>query len=141
MKNDLATAIITAIVGVVASYFLVGLLFGEIEDVSISSVDPNLTVNLTEPNADIFNFRSVNPTVEVYVGECDEYDETTGVCLDESKNEDFPVEENSSDGNETKDGEPENNELEENETDENSEPESETPSDNSGAENEVEEDF
>lgn len=135
MKNDLATAIITAVIGVVASYFLVGLLFGEIEDVSISSVDPNLTVNLTEPNADIFNFRAVNPTVEVYVGQCDEYDETTGVCLDESKNEDFPVEENTS--NETEQNNSENSDESENGDN------TETPIDNSETENEneVEEDF
>lgn len=135
MKNDLATAIITAVIGVVASYFLVGLLFGEIEDVSISSVDPNLTVNLTEPNADIFNFRAVNPTVEVYVGECDEYDETTGVCLDESKNEDFPVEEDTS--NESEQNNSENSDESENGDN------TETPIDNSETENEneVKEDF
>ncbi len=131
MKNDLATAIITAVIGVVASYFLVGLFFGEIEDVSISSVDPNLTVNLVEPNSDIFNFRSVNPTVEVYVGECDEYDETTGICLDGSKNEDLPLNDNETD------------KAEQDKAKEDNKPESETPTDNSetGNENEVEEDF
>lgn len=124
MKNDLATAIITAVIGVVASYFLAGLFFGEIEDFTISSVDPNLTVELADPNADIFNYRAVNPTVEVYVGECDDYDQSTGTCTDDEKNDTVPIDEESEEQN--------NNE----ESTDNSEPNSETEN-----ENEVEEDF
>ncbi|MBR0480059.1 hypothetical protein IJJ49_02240 [Candidatus Saccharibacteria bacterium] len=99
MKTDLATSIGAAIAGVLISYFVVNIFFGEIEDFTIKSVDPNLTVELAEPNENIFNFRALNPTVEVYVGECDEYNED-GECIDvaeaeregEESQEETPVE-------------------------------------------------
>lgn len=80
MKTDLVTSIGAAIAGVLISYFVVNIFFGEIEDFTIKSVDPNLTVELAQPDEDIFNFRALNPTVEVYVGECDEYGEN-GECI------------------------------------------------------------
>lgn len=81
MKTDLATSIGAAIAGVLVSFFIVNVFFGEIEDFTIKTVDPNLTVELAEPDENIFNFRALNPTVEVYVGECDEYNED-GTCIE-----------------------------------------------------------
>ena len=53
----------------------------ELEDVSFNTIADGESFALTDPNADIFNARAVNPTVEVYVGNCDEKDEN-GECLD-----------------------------------------------------------
>ncbi len=92
MKNDLATSTLEAIVGVVAAFFLVNMFFEEIQDVSISSVDPNLNINMAEPDPDIFNFLSINPTVEVYVGDCNEVNDETGECVEEESEDELNAE-------------------------------------------------
>jgi hypothetical protein len=83
MKTDLATAIITAIVGVVIAYFVTNILIPPVEDFSYTSVDSSIGADYDTPDVELFNFRALNPTVEVYVGNCTEYDER-GECLDDS---------------------------------------------------------
>ena len=81
MKTDLASSIAAAIVGVLLAYFICNLFLGEIEPVTIKTVDSSVTADLVEPNAEIFNYRALNPTVEVYVGDCNEY-YSYGECVD-----------------------------------------------------------
>ena len=40
-----------------------------------------MSYELTEPDEEIFNPRALNPTVEVYVGNCKEFD-YNGQCID-----------------------------------------------------------
>lgn len=98
MKNDLAISIIAAIFGIIASYFICNIFVGEIEPVSVKTVDGTTSIELAEPNPEIFNYRSINPTVEVYVGDdttCKEFD-SDGNCLTDT-NQNSP-DNNSSDG-------------------------------------------
>ena len=88
MKTDLATAISASILGVLIAYFVTGMFIGEITEVTIKTVDGNVDVNITEPNPEIFNYRALNPTVEVYVGSCAEYGDF-GQCIDEMTEEDI----------------------------------------------------
>ncbi|MBR2837130.1 hypothetical protein IKE79_02110 [Candidatus Saccharibacteria bacterium] len=81
MKLDLATAVAAAIIGVVVAYVACNLFLPAIEDFSFKVIDASSSYALSEPNEDIFNFRAVNPTVEVYVGQCTEYNED-GECID-----------------------------------------------------------
>ena len=81
MKTDLATSIGAAIAGVLISYFVCNLFVGQIEDFTYKTVESEVTAEVTEPNVEVFNYKALNPTVEVYVGECDEYD-AYGECLD-----------------------------------------------------------
>lgn len=81
MKQDLATSVFAAVVGVLVAYFATNMFLPELEDVSFNTIADGESFALTDPNADIFNARAVNPTVEVYVGNCDEKDEN-GECLD-----------------------------------------------------------
>ncbi len=81
MKTDLASSIAAAIVGVLLAYFICNLFLGEIEPVTIKTVDSSVTADLVEPNAEIFNYKALNPTVEVYVGDCNEYN-SYGECVD-----------------------------------------------------------
>lgn len=81
MKTDLVTSIGIAIVGVVAAYFVCNIFIGDIEPVKVKSVDASVSATLAEPDAEVFNYRALNPTVEVYVGECTEYSDS-GKCLD-----------------------------------------------------------
>ena len=82
MKTDLLTSIIAAIAGVLIAYFVTNLFIGPIESVTYTTVDSS-TVNadLADPDPEVFNYRALNPTVEVYVGECDEYNEF-GECVE-----------------------------------------------------------
>ena len=82
MKNDLATSIILAIVGVIASYFLCNMFIGPIESISFPSISSSTSTNLESPDPEVFNYKALNPTVEVYVGNCDSYN-ADGQCLDE----------------------------------------------------------
>ena len=77
MKTDLATSIIAAI----AAYFVTNLFMGPIEDVSYKTIDSTVNTNLSDPDPEVFNYRALNPTVEVYVGECEEYN-TYGECIE-----------------------------------------------------------
>ena len=86
MKTDLATAIGAAVFGVIASYFICNLFISPLEDVTVKTVDPNLHMNLVDPSNEVFNYRALNPTVEVYVGNCTEFN-SQGECIDSSEEE------------------------------------------------------
>lgn len=81
MKTDLTTSVIVAIVGVIAAYFVCNIFIGEIKPFKIKTVDTSASAELAEPDAELFNYKALNPTVEVYVGECTKYGEA-GECLD-----------------------------------------------------------
>lgn len=85
MKTDLATSIFAAVVGVVVAFIVCNLFLPELEPVSFSSLVSGGSTDyssLVEPSDEVFNFRALNPTVEVYVGQCTEYDEN-GRCKDD----------------------------------------------------------
>lgn len=83
MKADLATTIVAATVGILVSYFVADFLIGDIEGFPLKTVDSSISADITEPNIEIFNFKALNPTVEVYVGDCEQYDEN-GECIDDN---------------------------------------------------------
>lgn len=83
MKNDLITSIVLAIVGVVGAYFVCNLFAGEIQPYPIKVLDSSVSNELAEPDPEVFNYHALNPTVEVYVGNCQEYD-ANGECLDDA---------------------------------------------------------
>ena len=82
MQKNLITTIAIAIFGVVAGFLVCNLFMGEATSVSVKTVESDISVDLVDPNPEVFNYRALNPTVEVYVGECDEYDEY-GKCVEQ----------------------------------------------------------
>ena len=93
MRLDMFTAIGVAIGGVIIAFFVTNLLFQEPEPYSVPIIDTSASstadnfdyANLSEPDNEVFNYDALNPTVEVYVGECDEYD-SDGNCVDHADN-------------------------------------------------------
>lgn len=83
MKKDLITAIAAAVAGVVISYLICNLLVGMLstEDYSFKYIDTTISSDISEPDKEVFNYRSLNPTVEVYIGDCDN---ESGECEDSS---------------------------------------------------------
>lgn len=68
MKAELATTIVAAIAGALIAYFVANLFIGEIKSVGVKTVETEVTADLAEPDANIFNQRALNPTVEIYIG-------------------------------------------------------------------------
>lgn len=85
MKTDLATSVVAAIAGIVIAYFVTNIFTPGLADVSFKTLNDSVNASLSEPDDEIFNFRAVNPTVEVYVGQCQEYNEN-GECIDDEYN-------------------------------------------------------
>lgn len=84
MKTDLASSIGVAILGLLIAYFVCNLFIGPIEDVSFKRIDDSsLDLTVAEPSNEVFNYKALNPTVEVYVGNCTDYD-IHGECLEET---------------------------------------------------------
>lgn len=89
MNKDVISSIAIAIVGVVLSFFLCNLIVGDsIKEETVKTVDNSFSVDLAEPSVEVFNYKAINPTVEVYVGNqsnCRETD-SDGKCLDGNSN-------------------------------------------------------
>ncbi|MBR3256121.1 hypothetical protein IKG10_00390 [Candidatus Saccharibacteria bacterium] len=69
MKTDLISSIGIAIAGVLIAYFVCNLFIPEIEDYIVNEITNKVDANLTKPDPEIFNYKALNPTVEVYVGD------------------------------------------------------------------------
>lgn len=82
MKTDLTTSIIAAIFGFVIAFILCNFIVPPIKDYALKTLGTSADSSLTEPDENVFNYRAINPTVEVYVGDCAEYDEN-GECIEE----------------------------------------------------------
>ena len=80
MKQDLTTSIFAAVVGALVAFFVCNMFLPELTDVTFSTLGENETFTLAEPDTEVFNYRSVNPTVEVIIN-CTDVDEN-GVCKD-----------------------------------------------------------
>lgn len=81
MKTDLASAIVAAIIGFLVAFFVTNIFFGKIDDFTFKTVETTVNANLEDPNPEVFNYRALNPTVEVYVGSCAEYN-ANGECVE-----------------------------------------------------------
>ena len=69
MKTDLISSIGIAIAGVLIAYFVCNLFIPKIEDFTINEVTTKVDSSLSDPDPEIFNYKALNPTVEVYVGD------------------------------------------------------------------------
>ena len=73
--NDIITIAFISIIGAALSIFAVNSLLGDIDEKSVSfNVPMTITTALAEPDAEIYNLEAINPTVEVYVGNCKDDD-------------------------------------------------------------------
>ncbi|MBR6166572.1 hypothetical protein IKQ65_03005 [Candidatus Saccharibacteria bacterium] len=85
MKNtDIALVIMIALVSTVVSYFLGNALLGDPNErvVNVDYMDV-IGSNVDEPDEESFNVDAINPTVEVYVGNCgpmEVWDANAKVC-------------------------------------------------------------
>lgn len=83
MKTDLISSIGVAVLGVIVSYFICNILVSTwtTDSYTVKTLESEVTADITDPDSSVFNYRALNPTVEVYVGSCKEFD-SNGQCLD-----------------------------------------------------------
>ena len=93
MKNtDIALVVMVATVSVVASYFIGNAVMGDpgerVEKISyIDSIDGSVL----KPDSEDYNWSMINPTVEIYVGNCgplEDWDEGRHICVSKYVDED-----------------------------------------------------
>lgn len=101
MKNtDIALVVMIALVATVVSYFLGNAILGDPNDqvTTVSYMDV-IGSDVDEPDVESFNIDALNPTVEVYVGNCgpmEVWDANAKVCRSKTAN-DSDVEEETED--------------------------------------------
>lgn len=75
-QSDIITVVIIAVVGTIAAYFGVNMILGKPSDATYEfKTIEAVSADLSEPDSEIFNKDAINPTVEVYVGECEDVDQ------------------------------------------------------------------
>lgn len=84
-QSDIFSIILVASVGTLAAFFICQALMGDPSKASISfkGLRTEVTSKLVDPDPEVFNSVAINPTVEVYVGDCEDIDQN-GI-LDDSE--------------------------------------------------------
>ena len=90
MKFSLFTTIGVAIIGVILSFVITNAVVPQLEDYSFKVIDKAQDSDNSydyssydAPDNEVFNYEALNPTVEVYVGDCQQVDENNN-CVDTS---------------------------------------------------------
>ena len=75
-QSDIFTIIIIASIGMVAAFFASNALLGNPDELSLKhkTISP-ITTEVVAPDPETFNQDAINPTVEVYVGQCEDVDQ------------------------------------------------------------------
>ena len=83
MKTDLISSIGVAVLGAIVSFFICNILVSTwtTDNYTVKTLESEVSADITSPDSSVFNYRALNPTVEVYVGNCREFD-SNGQCLD-----------------------------------------------------------
>ena len=76
-QSDIFTLILVAGIGTLASFFVCNALLGDPDEASteFTRLSQVISADLTEPDPEIFNSTAINPTIEVYVGDCEDIDQ------------------------------------------------------------------
>ncbi len=75
-QSDIFTVIIVATVGTIVAVVLCNMLLGNPNDKSVTFKTVRIVeATLDDPDPEVFNIEAVNPTVEVFVGECVDQDQ------------------------------------------------------------------
>ena len=83
-QSDIFSIIIIAAAGTLFSYFLVNSLLGDpnLEIVNVKTIQ-EISPAIDTPDSELFNPDAINPTVEVFVGECEDIDQNGILSRDE----------------------------------------------------------
>lgn len=76
-QSDIFSLILIAGVGTLAAFFVCQALMGDPDDATVSfkALATSVSSSLAAPDPEVFNGAALNPTVEVYVGVCEDVDQ------------------------------------------------------------------
>lgn len=76
-QSDIFTLILIAGIGTLAAFLLCNTLMGNPDEavVKFTSLNESISSKLAAPNPEVFNVSAINPTIEVYVGNCEDIDQ------------------------------------------------------------------
>lgn len=76
-QSDIFTLILIAGIGTLAAFFVCQTLLGDPSEASVKfkTVNRAISSELVDPDPEVFNGMSINPTIEVYVGDCEDIDQ------------------------------------------------------------------
>ncbi len=75
-QSDIFSLILIAGIGTLAAFFTCNAIMGNPDEaqVKFTTVSEVIKSELAEPDPEIFNAYAINPTIEVYVGDCEDID-------------------------------------------------------------------
>jgi len=92
--SSLATVALVAIIATIATAFIVNSFLGDPSDETVDVKYMDIIVpGVENPDPEVFGIRAVNPTVEVYVGNCKEHefwDDDRQICVEDERGIDDP---------------------------------------------------
>lgn len=76
-QSDVFTLILIAGIGTLAAFFVCNAIMGNPDEayVSFKGLSAKIDKSLAAPDPEIFNSYAINPTIEVYVGNCEDIDQ------------------------------------------------------------------
>lgn len=75
-QSDVFSIIFVAGAGILVSFFACKAIMGDPDEAvtSFTALREPITATLDVPNPEVFNSTAINPTVEIYVGDCEDRD-------------------------------------------------------------------
>ena len=83
-QSDIISVVLIGIIGFIASYFIVDSFFKPDEEVVTYKTMDSISSSVASPDQLVFNTNAINPTVEIYIGDCVDLNQD-GVLDDEEK--------------------------------------------------------
>lgn len=76
-QSDIFSLILVASVGTLVAFFACRAIMGDPNQAQTSFMTVNkvISANLAQPDPEVFNSTAINPTIEVYVGDCEDIDQ------------------------------------------------------------------
>lgn len=76
-QSDIFTLILVAGIGTLAAFFICNAIMGDpdLATAKFKALNSKIGSSLAMPDPEIFNSTAINPTIEVYVGNCEDIDQ------------------------------------------------------------------
>ena len=76
-QSDIFSLILIAGIGTLAAFFICNAIMGDPDEAKteFKKLSAVISKDLTAPDPEIFNAGAINPTIEVYVGNCEDIDQ------------------------------------------------------------------
>lgn len=75
-QSDIFSIVVVASVGTLAAFFICQAIMGKPEEavVHFTGLADVISKDLKDPDPEVFNATAINPTIEVFVGDCEDLD-------------------------------------------------------------------